>query len=521
MIPKLSYFHIARFVLEAKTAVSINSGISDGAFDTLIVKDANNLPAIPGTSLAGVLRHNLRSALAETDQAEASVKRIFGYVEQNSDKTAISRLHVSWGCIHDSTNTPVEGLVLDQRRIKNDPLLKFLSQEHAMHRERVKISEKGVAEDGAKFDITIIPAGCRFSFEISYWSDTDEEKKQDSDWKQILSLIQQPLYIGASTRSGLGLFECNELHSGSFNLGDNSQQDSYQADYQRYQKLGFALNDYTQLAKSESPKQEELEEQRIVAKISLRAEDFWRFGQAGEPLKASGKSPDATPLLEPVIDWERNPANFSPRHIVIPGSSVKGALNHRVKYHLNRLIENYRDADNYKKLSESENLLFGSERQDKNGEESGQAGLIFISDLYIKYDPREHKVVHLTHNSLDRYTGGVRDKALYMEELLWRMDKPFTLRLVIDKARFKLIEQSSEQKSTGHKIPLHKYKQALKLTLDDLVQGRLALGAGSSKGHGYFEGDISWSKAGKKWLKDGLVQTGQTAGQTKQTEGVK
>ncbi len=495
MTPSLKYFHIARFVLEAKTAVSINSGLSDGAFDTLIVKDANNLPAIPGTSLAGVLRHNLRAALTGTEAANETLKRIFGYVTKNTNETVASRLHVSWGCIHDSKNKPVEGLILDDKRIKTDPLLKFLSQEHAMHRERVKINEKGVAQDGAKFDVTIIPAGCRFSFEISYWSETEKEK---ADWKQILLLIQKPLYIGSSTRSGLGLFECVKISQNSFNLGDEKQQDSYQKDYQRYQALGFALDDYNQL---EEPPKEQIEDNRIVAIIKLTAEDFWRFGHTGEPLKPSGKSPDATTLVEPVIDWKLNPVNFSPRHIVIPGSSVKGALNHRVQYHLNRLIGRYRDADNFDEINIPENLLFGSEANERDGKESGQAGLIFISDLHFKYSSKNHTAVHLTHNSLDRYTGGVRDKVLYMEELLWRMDKPFTLRLVIDEARFKLIEQRNGDGDKPN-IPMSKYKQALQLTLEDLVEGRLALGAGSSKGHGYFEGSIIWSKAGKKWLAD-------------------
>lgn len=492
MTPSLKYFHIARFVLEAETAVSINSGLSDGAFDTLIVKDANNLPAIPATSLAGVLRHQLRGVLPEDNKTSETINRIFGFAKD--DKNAASRLQVSWGCIHDSHNKPVEGLILDNKRINNDPLLKFLSQEHAMHRERVRINAKGVAQDGAKFDITIIPAGCRFSFEISYWSETAEKADStESDWGQILSLIQAPLYIGASTRSGLGLFKCVELHQNSFNLGDTSQQESYEKDYQRYQQLGFAVDDYRQLDKQEK---ENIEDKRIFAELKLTAEDFWRFGHAGEPLKPSAKSPDATTLVEPVIDWEISPANFSPRHIVIPGSSVKGALNHRVQYHLNRLVNRYRDADDFDEIEIPENLLFGSERNDKDGKESGQAGLIFISDIHFKYSPKEkgHKVVHLTHNSLDRYTGGVRDKVLYMEELLWRMKDPFTLKLVIDEARFKLIEQQDQQ------IPLEKYKRAIALALDDLTEGRLALGAGSSKGHGYFEGSINWSKAGKKWI---------------------
>ena len=47
--------HVARFVLEARTALSVGSGGADGVYDHPIARDANGLPTIPGTSLAGVL----------------------------------------------------------------------------------------------------------------------------------------------------------------------------------------------------------------------------------------------------------------------------------------------------------------------------------------------------------------------------------------------------------------------------------------------------------------------------------
>ena len=51
-----SVVHIARFSLQARSALSIGTGGTDGVFDHPIVRDANGLPLIPGTSLAGVLR---------------------------------------------------------------------------------------------------------------------------------------------------------------------------------------------------------------------------------------------------------------------------------------------------------------------------------------------------------------------------------------------------------------------------------------------------------------------------------
>ena len=47
MIAEYSYLQLARFVIEADTAFAIASGLSDGAFDALVVRDANNLPRSP------------------------------------------------------------------------------------------------------------------------------------------------------------------------------------------------------------------------------------------------------------------------------------------------------------------------------------------------------------------------------------------------------------------------------------------------------------------------------------------
>lgn len=40
---------------------------------------------------------------------------------------------------------------------------------------------------------------------------------------------------------------------------------------------------------------------------------------------------------------------------------------------------------------------------------------------------------------------------------------------------------------------------ALQAALDDLCQGRLSLGGGAGKGHGFFTGNIIWSDSGN-WI---------------------
>lgn len=467
MTPKLCCFHIARFVLQAGTAFAVNGGLRDGAFDSLIVRDANELPAIPGTSLAGVLRHQFEAS------HDGQVQAVFGYAEK--DRGEASRLHVSWGCIHDSHDRPVEGIRFD---LDKDPVLERLQQDHPFHRERVCINERGVAQDGSKFDLTVVPAGCRFSFEISYWSDS----KDDPHWRNILTLLHLPLRIGASTRSGLGWFKLERLAQLSLDLKN-------QEDWDRYKRIGFSLADTGQL---ESGFEINSSLEPIQATLELEAEDFWRFGQTGEPfndaLAKKGKTPDATPLIEPVIAWVDNKACFTPKQVVIPASGVKGALAHRMRFHYNCLKLN-EDAAAQGNEDEAANILFGFANNKQPGKESaGQAGLILFQDVYLQ----NAGTAHLTHNSIDRFTGGVRDKVLYTEEVIWR--QKFDLTLQVDPVRLDYLEKDAAKKQQ-----LALYKKALKRALNDLVEGRLALGAGSAKGHGYFFGSMTWSDGGK-WI---------------------
>src|SRR5690606_22899359 len=120
MTNRHSTLYIARVVLEAKTPLSISTGTPDGVFDTALVRDANGLPALPGSSIAGVLRH-----LWQERHGAQSAKRLFGRQEGKNGEP--SRVIVSWGALLDSRGRPVEGLLLGEeaRRLKEDPLLRW------------------------------------------------------------------------------------------------------------------------------------------------------------------------------------------------------------------------------------------------------------------------------------------------------------------------------------------------------------------------------------------------------------
>src|SRR5574344_1958484 len=54
---KYQYRYLSRIVIEAVTPLAVGSGERDIMTDARVAKDVNGLPYIPGTSLAGILRH--------------------------------------------------------------------------------------------------------------------------------------------------------------------------------------------------------------------------------------------------------------------------------------------------------------------------------------------------------------------------------------------------------------------------------------------------------------------------------
>jgi len=81
-----------------------------------------------------------------------------------------------------------------------------------------------------------------------------------------------------------------------------------------------------------------------------------------------------------VIDWSGGVGNFSPRHIIIPGSSIKGALNHRVQFHLNRLLDRYIDAKD-----DDGNNLFKQYEINNPNEKVENVTYSITSEGYIKF----------------------------------------------------------------------------------------------------------------------------------------
>jgi len=478
--------HVARITLETKTALAINTGKQDGVFDTSLVTDANGLPAIPATSITGVLRH-----LFKQFYGEESANTLFGFQKQSAqnhdDKGQISQLNISWGHLNDSKGKVIEGIDFEDK-IASDKLLSSAFEQAMISpliRDRTVSNSRGVSKN--KFDVSILQQGHRFSFELSYWDKSQRESTDTTDdslWEKALMTLFHPLFrLGSNTRNGLGAISIVQLQTRAFDLQEENDQQAYIEYTQtrtRNNLTGFEdkLNIYQTQAEEQTKK--------YLTKISLTLEPtgFWRFGQGNHPQKidSNNKIPDLLPKMEESITWDNHKGKVGDLRLLIAASSIKGAIAHRVAFHANRLnnvwVEDFEKDQiaTYNKSEECETVkrIFGYAANEKRTEdididdkEIGHVGALIINDTYISFKEKEDLKV-IMHNSIDRFTAGVRKGMLYSEEMVW--GKNIELNIYLDESKLEDID-----------------KKALHLALEDLAQGRLSLGARAAVGHGFFK----------------------------------
>jgi len=483
------FFYIARLVLETCTPLSIASGRTDGIADNLIVRDVNGLPAIPGSSFAGVLRHAYQRLCDPGKKDAIYTNALFGTDKQapEGERTGEpSYVHVSWGCLHDKTDKPIEGLLdPNDSRWENDEIIKDALQSSPIRREHVKLNHRGVsdAKQQGKFDRTSLTTGHRFSIELSLWSN----EKNDPRWEKLLNLIKcSDFRLGGGTRRGLGKLKIVRCYTGEFNLSENDN-------FNKFSELSQSLADIKPLQMlSELEPQDELQ----TIKLNLTPLDGYRFGGGTKHLIENGQA-DMLAVTENCVTWENSQGAITEKkQIVIPASSVKGALSHRVAYHYNLLSGIFADKElnnpdtaleDVKKYvgenNEAVKALFGFVNEET---EKAQMGSLIFDDVYLATEDKQ--ITEYTHNSIDRFTGGVRDGALFSEEVITD-NQPFSLDITIVSS---LNENSKEWENLTKAEKEEKRAniwKSLQFAINDLLKGRLSLGAaGGRGGYGYFKG---------------------------------
>lgn len=451
---KYTYRLLARFVIEAETPLAVGSGEKDILTDALVATDVNGLPYIPGTAIAGVLRHAL---------GEKRAKEFLGKREENNKDCQGSEIIFSEAKMIGSDGKVVDGLkTID---FDKDPF--YAKFKELPIRQHAKITDKGVTEKGGKFDEQVVYQGIRFVFEIEMVSENKDgaPRKLDDFLDVLRELNSQTLRIGSGTRSGFGKIAVKNVVWRKLDLTNPAD-------------LEFYLNkssDLSQPFEGDVFDEKAQSNKWVTYELILQPEDFFLFGSG-----FGDEEVDMTPVKEEAIGWDENDKpyfkndNGDTTLVLIPATSLKGAIAHRTTYHYNRLKKRFVDGSNPDKKPkvgrESEVIrdLFGYESQDEKLQKRGN---VIFNDIIQCSLPE--KV--LNHVSIDRFTGGAIESALFDEKVLFGNGESFTTEIMVDKTA---IDKDRD------------YRQAFECALKDLIDGILPLGGGVNRGNGCFGGSV-------------------------------
>lgn len=437
MSTKYTHRHLARIVIEAVTPMSIGSGSGDAFSDSLVARDVNGFPYIPGTSLAGIVRNMI---------GKEDSKLVFGFPENKGKGSDVIFTEAK---ILDSNGNVIDNMV-DPDSVQ-DPVLKMTYE--LPIRPHVKIGPDGAGVEGGLFSEQVIYAGTRFCFEIEMLS----AESVSAAFERILEKIQSRSFrIGGGTRCGFGEIKVINIKKAVLDLRLPDDLELYLS---KSSDLSAAWDGWKDIEVNEV-----VSEEYDIYTLVLQPVDLFLFSSG-----FGDRDADITPAKERMIVWEENkPAEITSQMIMIPATSIKGAVSHRVAYHWNKLNGLFAGNPDAKVGEDNPAVqhLFGY--QNDSGQ---QRGNVIFSDLYLKdMDASHEKIQH--HVMIDRFTGGTLQGALFEEKLVYGAGSSFSTSIFLSK-------------NVGQE-----YVKAFEYALSDIVDGILPLGGGVNRGHGVFKGQI-------------------------------
>lgn len=441
-----------RVVAEAMTPLSIGSGDKGINTDAMLMTDVNGLPYLPGSTIAGVLRHTFVKGKLTAE--------LFGF--QDGEKGLGSRVIVTEGRMIGKEGKVVDGI---ESVDWDDPeFYRFFKT--LPIRQHVKISEKGIAKDGGKFDQEVVYKGTKFCFEIEIWLFDDNTQCNENIKTDILNTLRSVNFrLGSGTRNGFGEIKIEELKSRIIDLSKPTDLSAY-AD----KSSSFNEDEFWKIAE---------DNQTVAIDDNLKSEYVLKIKPSDTFLFGSGfDDEDAkfTPVNEAFIKWDNGIPEFSEKAVLIPATSVKGALRHRVAFHYNRLAGQFEDSINLiadTDKNKAVKAIFGYE-VNEDGNKKCERGEAIFSDV-IEHIESCYDDMILNHVAIDRFTGGAISGMLYNEKVNYIKDKThiFELKILI-------------KNDIGSDII-----KALEYAIEDICKGRLPLGGGVNRGHGIFKGEYS------------------------------
>jgi CRISPR/Cas system CSM-associated protein Csm3 (group 7 of RAMP superfamily) len=282
--------------LRVVTALAVGSGAEERGVDLAVARDGRGRPYVPGTGLAGALR---AWGLLRNDRDRE--RRLWGWQpEDDPTQGWASRIWVEDGAVE----LP-PGVVMEEVR-------------DGVALDRVT----GAAARGFKYERAVLPAGTVVTLRLGCAVEREHEAEALDLLQEIRAgLGTDRLWLGAARSRGLGRLE---LVRGSDRLL-RERLDSREA----------MLAALRRRVRGERPSEEvPPAEVRLAEPAELRLRLRWRpLGPLMVRAGAEGLSVDSLPLTT-VVDGERA--------LLLPGSSIKGALRARAERILCTLLDGKR-----------------------------------------------------------------------------------------------------------------------------------------------------------------------------------
>ena len=504
-------------------------------------------PTIPGRSIRGAVR-------AACDVARQALKEAGDPATQDGGVFSKANWVSLWG--DDSLDT---GKSLLERRLRSDdslPIRQSALTFHAVSFPDYKDSDSGesplprrhgvgidrttgAASDGALYEHEFLPRGTRFDIRITAEGRDDEPMRRDQSEgipgpapseaiEPLLRLIRslfksKVISLGGRTGSGQGAVKVQE--SDKKCQGSNEERQDSDDQYLRIvgkskgieEKRLVDVIDPLTGALSEGPESSKgtdsstwvgtqparikinwwsptgifvAEDEKLTKQRKTAKEDENREKGINEELHEV-----IYPLRDPSEEWEN-------AQLLIPGTSIRGALRSRAS-RIARTVLAARDDfkpltshDIHEQIAAEQNLvryMFGS---------TEYRGALTVHDCL---STKRGKLIEVTHNAIDRWTGGVIDGGLFTEAVyLGTHWEPLTididLRQLLNNIETEkgpeddgktvgadqtgIGSEDREQSKPTHADYAHAAYVLLGLVLAELSAGTLPLGSRSTRGLG-------------------------------------
>ena len=486
-------------------------------------------PTIPGRSIRGAVR-------AACDIARQAMKDTGDPATQNGEAFSKENWISLWG-----DDTDYTGKSLLDRRLRSDdslPIRQSALTFHAVSFPEYKDSDSGesplprrhgvgidrttgAASDGALYEHEFLPRGTKFDIRITAEGRDDETMGRDQSEgipgsassesvKKLLEFIvdvltQHKVSLGGRTGSGQGSFTVGkpDLRTLAATTGKETGT-----------SLTEALNSLIGAEATGSHTDLELGGWTLEepARITI---DWWsptgifvaedeeltkqRKAQKEEENRKKGIDEEVHevvyPLRDPSEAWEN-------AQLLIPGTSIRGALRSRASriartvLAARRELEPFASHDLHDQIAAEPNLvryMFGS---------TEYRGAVTAHDCL---STKRGKLIEVTHNAIDRWTGGVIDGGLFTEAVyLGTPWEPITididLRQLLNNIKAEkgleddgktvgadqtgIGSEDREQSKPTHADYAHAAYVLLGLVLAELSAGTLPLGSRSTRGLG-------------------------------------